>query len=88
MNWREVAMMVPVAGIIFYIGIHPAPLLRRMEPRLQELLTQVEGSQGAGPQGVRAGGMASGGPIDAVVADSAAAVRARLRTAHSDLRAP
>lgn len=42
MNWREVAMMVPVAGIIFYIGLHPAPLLRRMEPRLQELIRQVD----------------------------------------------
>jgi NADH-quinone oxidoreductase subunit M len=42
MNWREVAMMAPVAAIIFYIGLHPAPLLRRMEPRLQELIQQVE----------------------------------------------
>jgi len=42
MNWREVCMMVPVAAIIFYIGIHPAPLLRRMEPRLQELIQQVQ----------------------------------------------
>lgn len=45
MNWRELAMMVPVAAIIFYIGVHPAPLLRRMEPRLQELLQQVGVSQ-------------------------------------------
>jgi NADH:ubiquinone oxidoreductase subunit 4 (subunit M) len=44
MNWREVCMMVPVAAIIFYIGIHPAPLLRRMEPRLQELIQQVQAS--------------------------------------------
>jgi NADH:ubiquinone oxidoreductase subunit 4 (subunit M) len=35
-------MMAPVAAIIFYIGIHPAPLLRRMEPRLQELIQQVQ----------------------------------------------
>jgi NADH-quinone oxidoreductase subunit M len=42
MNWREVAMMVPVAAMIFYLGVHPAPVLRRMEPRLQEVLTQVE----------------------------------------------
>jgi NADH-quinone oxidoreductase subunit M len=45
MNWREVAMMAPVAAIIFYIGIHPAPLLRRMEPRLQELIQQVQMTQ-------------------------------------------
>jgi NADH-quinone oxidoreductase subunit M len=42
MNWREVAMMAPVAIMIFYLGVHPAPVLRRMEPRLQEVLTQVE----------------------------------------------
>ncbi len=42
MNWREVAMMLPVAAIILYIGIHPAPLLRRMEPRLKELMMQVD----------------------------------------------
>jgi NADH-quinone oxidoreductase subunit M len=42
MNWREVAMMVPVAIMIFYLGIHPAPVLRRMEPRLQEVMLQVE----------------------------------------------
>jgi NADH:ubiquinone oxidoreductase subunit 4 (subunit M) len=42
MNWREACMMAPVAAIIFYIGLHPAPLLRRMEPRLQELIQQVQ----------------------------------------------
>ncbi|MNC94757.1 NADH:ubiquinone oxidoreductase subunit M [compost metagenome] len=42
MNWREVAMMIPVTAIIFYIGLHPAPLLSRMEPRLQELVQQVQ----------------------------------------------
>jgi NADH-quinone oxidoreductase subunit M len=42
MNWREVFMMAPIAAIIFYIGLHPAPLLRRMEPRLQELIQQVQ----------------------------------------------
>jgi NADH-quinone oxidoreductase subunit M len=47
MNWREVCMMAPVAAIIFYIGIHPAPLLRRMEPRLQELIQQVQASSPA-----------------------------------------
>jgi NADH-quinone oxidoreductase subunit M len=42
MNWREVCMMVPVAAIIVYIGVHPAPLLRRMEPRLKEVMMQVD----------------------------------------------
>ena len=52
MNWREVAMMAPVAAIIFYIGLHPAPLLRRMEPRLQELIQQVD------PTSLRVSGIA------------------------------
>jgi len=42
MNWREVATMLPIAALIFYIGLHPAPILRRMEPRLQELIHQVD----------------------------------------------
>ena len=44
MNWREVATMLPIAALIFYIGLHPAPILRRMEPRLQELIHQVDPS--------------------------------------------
>lgn len=47
MNWREVAMMAPVAIMIFYLGVHPAPVLRRMEPRLQEVITQVEARRSA-----------------------------------------
>ena len=42
MNWRELLMMAPIVLLIFYIGLHPAPILRRMEPRLQELVQQVE----------------------------------------------
>lgn len=42
LNWREVTILVPVAVLIFYIGLHPGPLLDRMEPRLQELVQQVQ----------------------------------------------
>ena len=42
MNWREVAVMAPIAALIFYIGLHPAPILEKMEPRLDELIQQVQ----------------------------------------------
>jgi NADH-quinone oxidoreductase subunit M len=45
MNWRELVMMAPLAVLILYIGLHPAPLLQRMEPRLQELIHQVQPHQ-------------------------------------------
>jgi NADH-quinone oxidoreductase subunit M len=72
MNWREVAMMVPVAAIIFYIGLHPAPLLRRMEPRLQELVQQIQ------PH-VAAAAAARASSAAAAVAVTADSVRIPLR---------
>ena len=42
LNWRETGMMIPLCGLIVWIGFFPGPLLRRMEPSLTRLVEQVE----------------------------------------------
>jgi len=42
LNWREAGMLVPLSALIIWIGVYPAPLLRRMEPSLNRLVQQVE----------------------------------------------
>jgi NADH-quinone oxidoreductase subunit M len=46
-NWREAGMLLPLCALIIWIGIYPAPLLRRMEPSLQRLVEQVEAGAAA-----------------------------------------
>jgi NADH-quinone oxidoreductase subunit M len=45
LNWREIGLMVPFVIVIIWLGIYPAPVLRRMEPSAQKFVTTVE--QGA-----------------------------------------
>ncbi len=47
LNWREAGMLIPLAAIILWIGLYPAPLLRRMEPTLTRLVEQVESGAAA-----------------------------------------
>jgi NADH-quinone oxidoreductase subunit M len=47
LNWREIGLMVPFIIVIIWLGVYPAPVLRRMEPAAQKLVTTVE--QGAQP---------------------------------------
>ena len=35
---REVAQLVPIAALMFWIGFYPQPLLRRIEPAVQGML--------------------------------------------------
>ena len=42
LNWREVALMAPLVAVIIWLGIYPAPVLRRMEASSQALVTRVE----------------------------------------------
>ena len=46
LNWREVALMAPLVVVIIWLGVYPAPVLRRMETASQALVTRVE--QGSG----------------------------------------
>ncbi len=45
LNWREIGLMVPFIIVIIWLGVYPAPVLRRMEPSAQKLVTTV--TQGA-----------------------------------------
>jgi NADH-quinone oxidoreductase subunit M len=42
LNWREVSLMAPLVAVIIWLGIYPAPVLRRMETAAQTLVTRVE----------------------------------------------
>ena len=41
LNRREVAMMAALAAVILWLGIYPAPVLRRMEPSARQFLQTV-----------------------------------------------
>ena len=42
MNWKEIGVMAPLLVIILFIGLYPRPLLSRMQPSVQHLVTHVE----------------------------------------------
>ncbi|MEO5589187.1 MAG: NADH-quinone oxidoreductase subunit M [Gemmatimonadaceae bacterium] len=42
LNWREIALIAPLVVVIIWLGVYPAPVLRRMEPAAQALVTRVE----------------------------------------------
>jgi NADH-quinone oxidoreductase subunit M len=39
---REIAVMVPIIALVFFMGLHPRPLLARMEPSVNAMLTRVK----------------------------------------------
>jgi NADH-quinone oxidoreductase subunit M len=41
---REMAMLIPIILLILWIGLHPNPLLRRMDASVAQLIEQVTGS--------------------------------------------
>ncbi|MDP6924195.1 MAG: NADH-quinone oxidoreductase subunit M [Candidatus Scalindua sp.] len=41
-NRRELALLLPITILIFWIGIYPKPLLSRMDASVNHLLTQVD----------------------------------------------
>ncbi len=41
LNWREIAIAVPIILSIIWLGLYPAPVLRRMEPAAARLVAQV-----------------------------------------------
>jgi NADH-quinone oxidoreductase subunit M len=42
LNRRELAMLVPLIAAIVWLGVYPAPVLRRMEGSAQLLVNRVE----------------------------------------------
>jgi NADH-quinone oxidoreductase subunit M len=45
LNRRELALMVPLVAAIIWLGVYPAPVLRRMEGSAQLLVTRVQGGE-------------------------------------------
>jgi NADH-quinone oxidoreductase subunit M len=41
LNWREIAIVTPLIAAIIWMGVYPAPILRRMEPAAAKLVAQV-----------------------------------------------
>jgi NADH-quinone oxidoreductase subunit M len=42
LNWREVGILVPLAAGIIWLGVYPAPVLRRTEPAAARFVQRVE----------------------------------------------
>src|SRR5204863_4385308 len=41
-NWRERAIMAPLLALIVFIGVYPKPMLDRIQPSVDQVLTHVE----------------------------------------------
>jgi NADH-quinone oxidoreductase subunit M len=41
---REIVILAPMLALMIWIGVHPSPILRRMEPSVQVVLEQVNGT--------------------------------------------
>ena len=39
---REITILAPMLALLIWIGVHPTPLLRRMEPSVQAVIERVE----------------------------------------------
>ena len=46
LNRRELALLVPLIAAIIWLGVYPAPVLRRMEASAQLLVNRVSGTSG------------------------------------------
>jgi NADH-quinone oxidoreductase subunit M len=44
LNRRELALLVPLIAVIIWLGVYPAPVLRRMEGSAQLLVDRVQGT--------------------------------------------
>ena len=42
LTWREGAVLAPLLALIVFLGVYPKPLLERMEPAVERLITHVE----------------------------------------------
>jgi NADH-quinone oxidoreductase subunit M len=46
LSWRERAVMVPIIALIVFLGVYPKPVLERIEPSVNKLITHVEDGSG------------------------------------------
>jgi NADH-quinone oxidoreductase subunit M len=51
LNWREIAISLPIIAAILWLGLYPAPVLRRMEPAAAKIVADVQaGMTNASPR--------------------------------------
>ncbi len=46
LNWREMAILTPLAALVFWIGVYPSPLLTPMHQTVNRLVERVEHDKG------------------------------------------
>ena len=46
LNWREGLVMVPLVGLIIFIGVYPKPLLDRIAPTVSATVNRVDSANG------------------------------------------
>ncbi|MCY3863340.1 MAG: NADH-quinone oxidoreductase subunit M [bacterium] len=46
LNWQEKLVMVPLVGLIVFLGVYPKPVIERMEPAVNELISHMERVEG------------------------------------------
>jgi NADH-quinone oxidoreductase subunit M len=56
LSGRELAVLAPLLACIVWIGVYPAPILRRVEPAAQALIAQVRAAVGSAQASVPSGG--------------------------------
>lgn len=74
LDWREVAVMVPLVGLIIFLGVYPKPVLDRITPSVAALVHHVDAGGGTTQPAVANGGTA------AVTGDSATGATGTGRT--------
>jgi NADH-quinone oxidoreductase subunit M len=42
LNWREIAILVPILILIFWIGLYPKPFFALMAPAVDQLVTSLQ----------------------------------------------
>ena len=46
LNWQEKLVMAPLVGLIVFLGVYPKPVIERMEPAVNELISHMERVEG------------------------------------------
>jgi NADH-quinone oxidoreductase subunit M len=46
LNWREGLVMVPLVGLIIFLGVYPKPVLDRINPSVQSIINGIDARNG------------------------------------------